>query len=476
MWRAIYIAFAIFLLGDPLLSQEYFSGKVTQNTRWIGDVYLDGDVTVPKGVILSIESGSRIFMKPHTDSRKAGKDRERIEIIVNGVLQAKGSGPQSSIIFTSEAVDPQMNDWYGIVIKNLYNKSVIRNVVVEFGYKGITTYGSSPVITNSEIRFNHHSGISCEVRAAPEISQSVIVGNGFAGIYCELASSPKIRESIITQNKRGIIIFSGSQPDLGHYPAGDDQSRGENRIYNNFEYDIYNHSNKDVYAQNNYWNTSNPDDIRQTIFDKLQNTAYGSVVIEPTYLQKQAGELPVPSIAARSQRSSTVGTSPNRRTVPNPSSPSTRGRASQPNRPDTTQSTASPVKTTPDTIVKIVPETVYVYKEPEKEAPEKSVVRFQEPVLEAFLDSGKRQYLHREKPRYPKIYLETGTEGNVLIEVIVDKEGKVDDYKVLRSDGELFAEVSIEALKKFRYKPGTINGKPVKFKIVERFIFRASNQ
>ncbi len=470
MNRILKMLFFILLAGNAA-AQNYFSGTIERDTRWMGDIYIDGDVTIPRGVILSIESGSRIYIKPHTDVLQTGLDRERVEIVVNGVLLAKGSSEQSPVLFTSEASEPQMNDWYGILIKNFYNRSVLQNCIIEFGYKGITCYGSNPRIEDCEIRFHYNSGISCEVRAAPEIKSSVIMGNGFAGINCELASRPVISGTTVTQNPYGVMIFSHSEPDMGRYPAKPGQSSGENRIYNNFDYDIYNHSSKNIYAQNNFWNTTNSSEIRFSLYGNLKNPAYGQIIFEPIFFRKSTRYFPPASVALQPKRVPASETA--EIDSPEPAVTDTMPQAKNSLLPDTLETPPVSIRPSADTVVKVLPETVFVYKEPQPDpvppAPEPS---YREPLLEAFLDAGKREYLRKVKPEYPGIYKKTGQEGDVLIEVVVSREGKVEDYRVLRSDGELFTESAIRALKRFRYKPGTLKGKPVQYKIVERFRFK----
>ncbi len=459
---------------------KYFSGKITKNTRWSGDIYLNGDVVVSRTATLTIDAGSRIFIMPHQDVTRGGTDPELTEIIVLGRLQAEGSERGGRIIFTSAAESQRMRDWYGIVIKGRRQPSVLKNCVVEYAYKGITAYGSSPVIENSEIRFNFYIGISAEVRAKPTIKNCLILGNGVAGISCELGSQPLVEGNVINQNANGVIIFDRSLPDLGHVPVETGQSRGENRIYNNFEYDIYNHSSNDIYAQNNVWNTEDVEEIRQRIFDREDNSAYGVVIFEPYFGQKQPRtqprrELPpLPTVALESSVNATTPTSEE-------TSSTTPVSESQEVNDQNTFTGESDSQPPTDEALQPVPvkrETVYVYqpppeevkKEPPKEEPPKPTIK--EPVIEALLDGGKRQYIRRVKPEYPTIYLNTGTEGTVILEVIVDHAGKVESYRVLRSDGELFTTAAIEAVKKYRYKPGTMNGKPVKFRVIERFRFK----
>ncbi len=93
-------------------------------------------------------------------------------------------------------------------------------------------------------------------------------------------------------------------------------------------------------------------------------------------------------------------------------------------------------------------------------------------VIEGLLDSRRRKYKYRTIPKYPQVYKKMNYEGKVFIEVIVDYNGNIESYQVLKSDGEYFTESAITALKEFKYKPGTYQGNPVKFKLVEPFIFK----
>jgi hypothetical protein len=278
-----------------LNAQQYFSGVISQDTRWMGDIHINGDVTIPRGVILSIEKESRVYIKPKTDSQQSGLDKNRVEITVDGILLAKGVDGDNKIRFTSESENGQPNDWYGIVLKNLYEKSTLSYCTIEFAYKGITCYGSSPEISNCQVESNFFAGISCEIRSTAILKQCILKSNGFAGLICELASSPVVFNCHITQNLYGVLILSKSEPDLGHSYPTDLLSPGENKIYENLDYNIYNHSVKNIYAQNNNWNTNNANEIRTTIYDQLDNPSYGQVIFQPIYIIKRAGSsIPVP--------------------------------------------------------------------------------------------------------------------------------------------------------------------------------------
>ncbi|NOX38344.1 MAG: TonB family protein [Calditrichaeota bacterium] len=473
-------------------NRSYFSGTISQDTRWSGEIYVDGDVIVARGVTLTIDSGSRIIFKARTDRMRSGEDPELAEIIVYGKLIARGRERGGRIIFTSESSNPQMKDWYGIVFKNLREPSILEYCLVEYGYKGITCYGSSPRIDNCEVRFNYYIGISVEVRAKPIIRNTLVLGNGFAGINCELAAAPLIERSVINQNTNGIIIFDRSQPDLGVYPEEEGKSIGENRIFNNFEYDVYNHSSNDIYAQNNIWNTENPEELDEHIYDRSDHPAYGEVIYTPIYgtrvrfARRRPAAPPLPSPLLESQPvgtdtllARTEATTGETGTVEESPPPESRTPAETENQPaetaETTPTAATPAETLniarAETPPEENPESPATEPEAETETPPPAPA-IVEPVLEALLDGGKREYIRRVKPEFPEIYKRTRREGLVIMEVIVARDGSVESYRILRSDGEAFSEAVKEAIRQFRYKPGTINGKPVRFRVIERFRFK----
>ncbi len=100
-----------------------------------------------------------------------------------------------------------------------------------------------------------------------------------------------------------------------------------------------------------------------------------------------------------------------------------------------------------------------------------STSRFNEPVIESFLDGGRRQYLQKKKAEFPESMTDV-TAGMVLLEVVVGKDGRILNFRVLRSDGHAFTEAARITLQEYRYKPGTVQGVPVSFKVIERFEFK----
>lgn len=82
------------------------------------------------------------------------------------------------------------------------------------------------------------------------------------------------------------------------------------------------------------------------------------------------------------------------------------------------------------------------------------------------------QYLN-ENIRYPEAATKAGVQGRVTVQFIVDKDGSIDDVKILRSvNPDLDAE-AIRVIKMMpRWEPGTHKGKPVRVKYTVPVMFR----
>ena len=70
--------------------------------------------------------------------------------------------------------------------------------------------------------------------------------------------------------------------------------------------------------------------------------------------------------------------------------------------------------------------------------------------------------VHRVEPVYPGLAVSARIEGTVILEAIVDEEGRVESLKVLRSLGVL-DRAALEAVRQWRYSPVLLNGRPEKF-------------
>jgi len=71
--------------------------------------------------------------------------------------------------------------------------------------------------------------------------------------------------------------------------------------------------------------------------------------------------------------------------------------------------------------------------------------------------------INKIKPRYPEIARDNKIEGQVLVAILVGTDGKVQDFKILKSSNAIFNEDAIAAVKQWVFKPAIQNKKPIKF-------------
>ncbi|HYS55383.1 MAG TPA: energy transducer TonB [Thermoanaerobaculia bacterium] len=69
--------------------------------------------------------------------------------------------------------------------------------------------------------------------------------------------------------------------------------------------------------------------------------------------------------------------------------------------------------------------------------------------------------IKRVEPMYPDTARKAKIAGVVIVEAIIDKDGNVDKAKVLKGLSMGLSEAAIEAVKHWKFKPGTLNGEPV---------------
>jgi periplasmic protein TonB len=87
------------------------------------------------------------------------------------------------------------------------------------------------------------------------------------------------------------------------------------------------------------------------------------------------------------------------------------------------------------------------------EAPKPQRVRVASGVANSLL-------LHSVEPRYPEEARRQHLHGDVRLEILIDKEGKVASVKTLSGE-PILVDAAIKAVKQWRYRPYLLNGDPV---------------
>ena len=456
--------------------------RINKSVHWSGTIIIRGDVVITRNGRLVIDSGTNIYFEPNTDVSKSGKDKTKSELVVEGVIIAKGS-INNKILFGSKSDKPRMGDWYGITISNPKQISTFEYCTIEYAYNGIYIKKSNPQILNSHLRYNYNAGIIAAVKSEPVIKSSIISENGYAGLICELGARPTLSKNLITLNQIGIVIFSMSQPDLGDLTGGKNGNQGENRIFDNHDYNLYNHSSKDVLAQNNYWGSEVSADIESKLYGKKDDPRYGKVLYKPILGAKQS----LSNLVALAQNTAEPANQPPGGTD---ITQSQTGNETAQNPQANTQETAELTQTTvsQEDTVKLKHRTLSniigqfaaatpPQKPKEKPLPkvqkkkQKPQLNYEQVFLDAFLDK-RKQIVNKVVPVINDPRRGLGASGKVIVKVIVDKNGKVESAQILRGLNYYFDEISLTAAKKFVFKPGTIKGKRVKFSTTLLFEFK----
>jgi TonB family protein len=82
------------------------------------------------------------------------------------------------------------------------------------------------------------------------------------------------------------------------------------------------------------------------------------------------------------------------------------------------------------------------------------------------------QIVRKVDPTYPETAKRAGLEGKVVVEMGVDREGKVKQVGVLKSDADIFNKPASKAAKQFVFTPAYLHNEPVAAWLTYEFQFR----
>ena len=126
--------------------------------------------------------GTTIEFAALGDDQNGGSDTSRIELLVNGTLNAVGT-QASPIIFTSDADNPAVGDWTGIRVKNAGNQGGLNLEYCKISYAGgYGIYASATESALTEVNVTH-----CDIETV-----------GSHGIYLYANGSDTVLNGVIT--------------------------------------------------------------------------------------------------------------------------------------------------------------------------------------------------------------------------------------------------------------------------------------
>jgi parallel beta-helix repeat protein len=253
--------------GGTPAAGRFVTGAIANNTVWRAadsPIGVIGLVTVLSNVVLSVDPGVQI------------KAFGNYQLNVVGTLQALGQ-PTNQIVFSSGQPLPIAGDWQGIkFVGSGANSSVLSNVVVEYAQTGVWCQNASPTIVNSHIQRQSTSGIYLDT-SSPTIASNLIEFNA-TGIYCYQSSSPLIQANTIVLNRNdGVHLQSSTTTqDLNPRPVLFSNSIFTNSTagsgwYNLAAVTYYQPGTNTINAVSNWWGTTDPARIEQTIYHDVDN-------------------------------------------------------------------------------------------------------------------------------------------------------------------------------------------------------------
>jgi protein TonB len=149
-----------------------------------------------------------------------------------------------------------------------------------------------------------------------------------------------------------------------------------------------------------------------------------------------------------------------RRATPPPESPELRRTA----RPETTAPAPPPPQPAPPTVapapIEEVAEEEAEAADPPPGAPAPGSGEPGGPVYVAG-DITKPEPIDAPRPRYPRAARRAGVQGVVILQLVIEKDGTVRSAEVLRGLPMGVSEQAVEAVRRWRFRPATLDGQPI---------------
>lgn len=198
-------------------------------------------------------------------------------LIVNNTISNNNGGNGQ---FTGIACDNAASIIENNLVENNSGKgvsgscsSIIRNnTIINNARGGMHVWGGA-IITDNIVSGNGQIGIELQGDNNTELFGNTISGSD---IGVDISNNPigRFERNTIINNRNGIRILGNSRANLHN-----------NNIYNNSEYNFYIRKNGnpigDMEAQNNWWGTTDPEEIEDMIWDWNDDFDLPHVVFEP---------------------------------------------------------------------------------------------------------------------------------------------------------------------------------------------------
>ncbi|NQV37578.1 MAG: right-handed parallel beta-helix repeat-containing protein [Candidatus Marinimicrobia bacterium] len=301
------------------------NGTINSDIIINNEASLSGNITIPSGITLTINSGAELNIADNTQIRVNGSmningvEVEEIHINSNGTLGEwrgirvdNGSlNMNYTNISGSELQAIRFNvGTEGIIANcNISNNNMgieswtddleITNTTISDNNVGIFAVASNATITTNDIHSNTYLGLALFCNANPTVKYNLIHDNGYGDLHSGILlfdSAPSLtthvpadivghhfNNQIYNNHGTGIYVSYTGVPNLGeYYVEGGIKYGGFNQFYGNDNYAIYRQMMEGeaqdiLYAQANYWYQD------YTVVDApVDASVYGYISVLPT--------------------------------------------------------------------------------------------------------------------------------------------------------------------------------------------------
>ena len=198
------------------------SMNISQDEVWSGEIHIENEIFVPKGVTLTIMPGTVVKFKPYRGYTEPGG---RLGMVIKGTLIAIGT-PENQIWFTSDSSDPINGDWRMLRFKDVGDDSVIKYAIVEFAQQGINMWNSSPTISHTIVRWNNWEGIYLESYCKPLLEYNLIYENGYNGVAMEQFNEAILKYNTVMRSGTNGIHVDASTADIEYNIIRENMANG----------------------------------------------------------------------------------------------------------------------------------------------------------------------------------------------------------------------------------------------------------
>ncbi len=202
---------------DAWATGPYYAGTLPAGTRWSGNVYVSGDVTVGAGQTLVIDPGTRVWVSPMDQDANGLGD---YVLTATGAIDANGT-LADPILVAPDDPSPAAGDYEGFVLNGV--GSVLEYVQVRYAETGYRV-GADATISDGRVQNSRSDGVRVTGGRAT-LRRMLIATNGAAGV--SVTGAATVEDSYLNENGTfGFITSSATASSISFSEINGNVSNG----------------------------------------------------------------------------------------------------------------------------------------------------------------------------------------------------------------------------------------------------------